>query len=209
MVVQLIGRIPNFGYFQKMVRLLWEEEVDVRPVGQNLFIIQFSSSETRERVLENGPWHIQNKPLIVRRWAPGMKSLEFDMTRLPVWIQLGNIPLELFTQKGISYIASAIGNPLYMDRITASQQRLAFAKVCVEIEVSMEMVRSIEVEVRNGSTVHVMVEYPWMPLKCSNCCMFGHTDKTCAIKVVSNTVKVWKPKKVDTEVKTIEERKQR
>ena len=88
-----------------------------------------------------------------------MKSLEFDMTRLPVWIQLGNIPLELFTQKGISYIASAIGNPLYMDRITASQQRLAFAKVCVEIEVSMEMVRSIEVEVRNGSTVHVMVEY--------------------------------------------------
>ena len=38
--------------------------------------------------------------------------------------------------------------------------------------------------------------------------MFGHADKTYAIKVVSNTVKVWKPKKVDTEVKTIEEGKQ-
>ena len=80
--------------------------------------------------------------------------------------------------------------------------------MCVEIEASKDMVRSIEVEVRNESTVHVMVEYPWMPLKCSNCCMFGHTDKTCAIKVVSNTVKVWKPKKVDIEVKTIKEGKQ-
>ena len=207
-VVQLIGRIPNFGYFQKMVRSLWGEEIDAKPVGHNLFIILFSCSEARDQVLENGPWHIQNKPLIVRRWQPGMKSLEFDMTRLPVWIQLGNIPLELFTQKGISYIASAIGNPLYMDKITASQQRLAFAKVCVEIEATTEMIRSIEVEVKHGRTVHVMVEYPWMPLKCSNCCVFGHGDKTCATKVVPTIAKIWKPKKVDTEEKVMEERKE-
>ena len=105
------------------------------------------------------------------------------MAKLPVWIHLGNIPLELFTQKGISYIASAIGNPFYMDRITASQQRLAFAKVCVELEASMEAIRSIEVEVRNGKTVHVSVEYPWMPLKCSLCGIFGHGDNTCSRKI--------------------------
>ena len=98
-VAQFVGRIPNFSYFQKMVNLLWgdEGEVDIRPAGHNLFLLQFSNPILRDRVLENGPWHIQGKPLIVRKWEPRMKSLEFNMAKLPIWIQLGNIPLELFT----------------------------------------------------------------------------------------------------------------
>ncbi|XVE67823.1 hypothetical protein DITRI_Ditri09bG0019400 [Diplodiscus trichospermus] len=147
-VVQFVRRIPNFSAFQKMVNILWGEDgdVDIRPAGMNLFIILFPNSSTRDKVLESGPWHIQNQPLIVRRREPGMRSLEFNMAKLPVWIQLGNIPLELFTKTGISYIVSALGNPLYMDRITANQQRLSFAKVCVEIEASMTIPDSIIVE---------------------------------------------------------------
>ena len=121
-VAQFIGRIPNFNLFQKLVNVLWgsEGEVTIRPAGVNLFIIQFQNAVIRDKVLEEGPWHIQNQPLIVRKWEPGLASLEFDMTKLPIWIHLGKVLLELFTQKGLSYIASAIGSPLYMDRITAN-----------------------------------------------------------------------------------------
>ncbi|MBA0671484.1 hypothetical protein Goklo_023992, partial [Gossypium klotzschianum] len=55
------------------------------------------------------------------------------MDQMPVWIQLSRVPLELFTRKGISYVVSALGKHPYMDGITTSEQRLAFAKVCVEI----------------------------------------------------------------------------
>ncbi|PPR98518.1 hypothetical protein GOBAR_AA22152 [Gossypium barbadense] len=44
---------------------------------------------------------------------------------MPVWIQCYRVLLELFTQKGLSYIASA--TPLYMDSVTASQTRLSIA----------------------------------------------------------------------------------
>ena len=64
-------------------------------------------------VLEAKPWHIQNKKLIIRKWELGLSSLEFNMAKLSIWIQLGNIPLKLFMQRGISYIASVLGNPLY------------------------------------------------------------------------------------------------
>ena len=183
-VAHFVGRIPNFSAFQKMVNMLWGEhgEVDLKPARQNLFVIQFSNEATRDRVLEAGPWHMQNKPLIVRKWEPGLSTLEFNMAKLPLWIQLSNVPLDFFTQREISYIASAIGNPLYMDRITANQQRLSYAKVCVEIEVNKEIPRSIEVELRNGRTVSVMVEVPWMPAKCSQCRIFGHGEKICPIK---------------------------
>ena len=72
-----------------------------------------------------------------------MESLEFNFAKLPLWIQLGNIPLELFSHKGVSYIASALRNPLYMDRITTTQECLAYAKVCVEMEASLDILRNV------------------------------------------------------------------
>ena len=70
--------------------------------GKNLFIIQFPNDVTRDRVLENGPWHIQNKPLIIRKWEPGLSSLKFNMARLSIWIQLGNVSLELLHKGGLA-----------------------------------------------------------------------------------------------------------
>ena len=71
-IAQFIGRISNFSFFQKRVNVLWGEdgEVDFRPAGPNLFIIQFPNSSMRDRVLESRSWHIQSKPLIVRKWEP-------------------------------------------------------------------------------------------------------------------------------------------
>ena len=50
----------------------------------NLFIIQFPNASTRDRVLEERPWHIQNQPLIVRNWELRLSSLEFNMDKLPI-----------------------------------------------------------------------------------------------------------------------------
>ena len=181
-----------------MIKTLWgkDGEIEIIPAGHNLFIVQFHNSETRDKVLELGPWHIQNKPLIVRKWEPGMRSLDFNMSKLPLWIQLHNIPLELFNQTGISYIASAMGNPLYMDRFTANQQRVVYAKVCVEVEASKDIPRCIEIELRDGARIPVMVDLLWSPAKCNQCAIFGHDDKGCPNKQAgtSNQVKVWMPK---------------
>ncbi|KAK8688145.1 hypothetical protein V6N13_086922 [Hibiscus sabdariffa] len=71
------------------------------------------------------------------------------------------------------------GIPLYMDSITASKQRLAFAKVCVEIAVDTVIPSLINVVLSNGSIVVVYVDLPWLPPKCSHCSVFGHSKKTC------------------------------
>ncbi|XVE62457.1 hypothetical protein DITRI_Ditri06bG0119600 [Diplodiscus trichospermus] len=101
-----------------MVIVLWgtDGEATLQPAKVNLFIIKFSRSEACDKALEEGPWHIQNQPLILRKWEPRMTKLQFDMSKIPIyWIQLENVPLELFTRKGLSYIASAVGRAFYMD----------------------------------------------------------------------------------------------
>ncbi|MBA0665591.1 hypothetical protein Goklo_002080 [Gossypium klotzschianum] len=86
--------------------MLWskQEAVEVKMVGENLFIFQFSSSIARDWVLDHSSWHIQNK------------------------LMLSRVPLELFTQKGLSYITSALGALLYMNNIITFQQRLTYTQ---------------------------------------------------------------------------------
>ncbi|KAK8672311.1 hypothetical protein V6N13_110684 [Hibiscus sabdariffa] len=183
LVGQFIGKAPNFGFMQKLVNNLWGKhgDVEVSSAGDSLFVFRFVNASVRDWVLESGPWHFQNKLLILRCWEPNMSRMDFNLDRIPVWVHLSGVPLELFSQKGLSYIASALGYPLYMDSITASKQRLAYAKVCVEISVDFDLPCSVDVKLQNGNIVSVYVDVPWVPPKCSRCKIFGHSDRSCFV----------------------------
>lgn len=116
LVAQLLGKIPNYNTFQKSVELLWGEKMDLRPARRN--------SKDRDQVLEKRPWHIQGQPLIVRKWVANLEILDTICKKLHVWVHLKGIPLELFTRNGIGYIASVIGVPLYIDKVTAGKRDL-------------------------------------------------------------------------------------
>ncbi|KAK8684981.1 hypothetical protein V6N13_040992 [Hibiscus sabdariffa] len=110
---------------------------------------------------------------------------------MPVWVQLYSVPLELYSRRGLSYIASAIGYPLYMDTITASKERLEFAKVCVEIAAGARIPRAVVTTVK--------VSVPWMPACCSKCKTFGHTVSACVVEN-PHTHKEWVVKSKDADV---------
>ncbi|XVF38751.1 hypothetical protein REPUB_Repub20aG0128700 [Reevesia pubescens] len=137
--------------------------------------------------METGPWHIQNKSLILKKWEPSLKFLDFILDKLLVWVNLFNEPLELFTKWGLSYISSALGYPLYMDKVTTSHQRLAYARVCVEVDAGKEIPKLIKVKLKNGDFTYVSVEIPWLPSTCTRCKTFGYLDANCPCKpVVAN-----------------------
>ncbi|KAK8709097.1 hypothetical protein V6N13_060127 [Hibiscus sabdariffa] len=195
LVAQFIGTPPNFLSLQRLVKQIWGKcgEIVINSAGENLFLFQFHSDDDCDWVLDNGHWHIQNKPLILRKWTPNLKSLEFSMCKLPVWVHLSGVPLELFTNLGLSYISSALGTPLYMDSITACRQRVSYAKVCVEVAADYKFPKFLDVKLRDGAIATVRVEVPWFPPRCTKCCLFGHSDKACIQKHSSS--QVWVPKK--------------
>ncbi|XP_039058910.1 uncharacterized protein LOC120202561 [Hibiscus syriacus] len=157
LVGQFIGSTSNFGLLQKTVDLMWGKAAPVKVslAGSNLFVFSFDNSLARDWVLENGPWHVQHKPLFLRKWEPNLKELHFDLDRMPIWIQLFNVPLELFSKKGLSYITSAIGKPLHMDSITASRARLEYSRVCVEISVGSKIPDFVDVLLYDESVVRI------------------------------------------------------
>ena len=72
--------------------------------------------------------------MILKQWKLPMKFEKEQLTRIPVWAQFYNIPLEFWTEQGLSYMESAIGRPLYADGMTEASKRLSYAKTCIDVE---------------------------------------------------------------------------
>ncbi|KAK8677025.1 hypothetical protein V6N13_142582 [Hibiscus sabdariffa] len=108
LVAEFIGAPPSLPVLQILAKQIWRKfgDIDVNTAGENLFLLQFVSDDDRDWVLDNGPWHIQNKPVIPRKWSPNLKSLDFAMDQLSIWVHLYGVPLELFMDLGLSYISS-------------------------------------------------------------------------------------------------------
>lgn len=58
-----------------------------------------------------------------------------QLSKIPIWVQFSNVPLEFWNEEGLSYIASAVGVPLCADAAIESGKRLSYARICVEISV--------------------------------------------------------------------------
>lgn len=96
--------------------------------------------------------------------------------------------MELFTNEGISHIASAIGISLFMDKAIELRNRLSFARACLEISQESPLPSYIHVEIEDFGSIEIDVEYPWKPLIRSLCKEIGHTGRGC-----KNFKRVWRP----------------
>jgi hypothetical protein len=96
---------------------------EVLSSDNSFFIFNFDSVDHATNVLERAPWNMANRPLVLKRWQPNMQFLKDDLARVPVWVRLYNVPLEYWTIKGLSCVASAIGVPLHADHTTLLRKR--------------------------------------------------------------------------------------
>nr|GEY26736.1 RNA-directed DNA polymerase, eukaryota, reverse transcriptase zinc-binding domain protein [Tanacetum cinerariifolium] len=104
------------------LRRMWGKfglkDVIVNTKGQCFF--KFNNEEGMNRVVEQGPWLVKNKPLVVQKWDTDVGIEAVEPSKVPVWVKLYNVPLEAWFGEGLSAIASSIGKPIVMDSMTAS-----------------------------------------------------------------------------------------
>ncbi|GAV92685.1 DUF4283 domain-containing protein/zf-CCHC_4 domain-containing protein [Cephalotus follicularis] len=161
-------------------------------VSSGVFMVKFENGHARDWVLDNGPWDIWGYHIVLKKWTKGMSLKLEDCTSIPIWVKLSNVPVHLWSKLGLSYIASVLGRPLYMDTPTTNRHSLNFARVCVDMLASSPFPSSIALDLDDGSSTVVNVKYPWKPQVCSLCKVFDHSNKSCP-KAVRRE---WLPKPV-------------
>ncbi|GJR73214.1 RNA-directed DNA polymerase, eukaryota, reverse transcriptase zinc-binding domain protein [Tanacetum coccineum] len=105
---------------------------------------------------ESCPWMVNGKPLMVQNWNPDVCVEKAEPDKIPIWAKLYNIPLEAWSVKGLSALASRLGKPLVMDDMTASMCHngtgiSAFARILVEMDASKEFKDTIEIQYKDKS----------------------------------------------------------
>ncbi|GJT68150.1 ATPase, F1/V1/A1 complex, alpha/beta subunit [Tanacetum coccineum] len=187
---QFIGCSMGFNEARYHIRRMWYRYGIKEVISENgIFYFKFQDEEGINEVINNGPWMVNNKPLVVQKWSIDMCMDKTEPKRIPVWVKLRNVPMEAWSVKGISALASSIGKPVIMDEVTTKMcvtgvGRLGFARILVEIDAEKGIKDKIEVlykskNVSEGTKKIVNVEYSWIPCICSHCKVFGHTDRLC------------------------------
>ncbi|XP_052624831.1 uncharacterized protein LOC128132349 [Lactuca sativa] len=188
----MIDKKLAFPVIQKEVRRLWKnvglEEVFMNNKG--FFFFKFSDEQGMLSILEGSPWLMfNNMPLFLQRWRPGLTLTKNKHDKIPVWIKIFDLPLEVWSGENLCRIASKIGIPLAFDSFTEEmclehKGRNAYARILVEMAAGKEWRKKIDIStwdfVSNSAVIQSFdVEYAWIPSRCNHCKVYGHVDKVC------------------------------
>ncbi|KAL0294831.1 UNVERIFIED_CONTAM: hypothetical protein Sangu_3209700 [Sesamum angustifolium] len=188
-----LGRRPYFPQLESFARANWKGLQHVSATSSGFFFFRFHTRFAMEDVIEGGPWLFLGQPIVLQCWEQGMSLRRQQHTHVPVWIRLKHLPMEYWTEEGLSTVASGIGTPLYSDGITKDCSRLDYARVCVMLNYNSDLPKHLVVispVLRNGKEdpKRVDVEYEWLPQKCSNCCSLGHVETVCPANSMKKTI---------------------
>ncbi|GJR16922.1 zinc knuckle CX2CX4HX4C containing protein [Tanacetum coccineum] len=118
--------------------------------SKGFFFFKFESQYGLEAILEGGPWLIRKAPIILKKWSTDRKLLKEELNRIPIWVKLHDVPLQVFEEDGISLIASFIGKPVMLDSYTSSMcndswGRSSFARCLIEVNSEADLVRAVTI----------------------------------------------------------------
>ncbi|KAL7170673.1 hypothetical protein ACSBR2_035535 [Camellia fascicularis] len=182
-----------FNYMRNTAFSLWKNKglKEVLANGEGFIFFIFESPSCCREILEGGPWYIGGFHLILKQWTRMMRLTKDKIQKIPVWVKFFNVPMEYWDSDGLSRIASAVGVPLFVDHLTGKGTRVAFARICVEVDANAKQPPSFPVYC-GDQQVNVNVEYQGLPSKCEHCVVFGHDTTKCVTTQVAKLVNLQK-----------------
>ncbi|XP_043697261.1 uncharacterized protein LOC122648057 [Telopea speciosissima] len=126
-----------------------------------------------------------------------MKLEKVELNSIPVWVTLTNLPFHFWNVEALSSIASVLGKPISTDKMTKTQERLSYARLCVEMEADHEFPDQVEVHDDDGLVFYQRIVYGWSPPRCNSCKVFGHSSGQCSVnssKQMTSSRKEWRVK---------------
>lgn len=178
-VVYVVGVTPSIEALERCIGNQWNFTAKPKIYLHNdgYFVLNFNTIEDRYEVLYSGPHTINNNPIIIKPWETNFNFNEEVLRVVPLWVQFPKLPLNCWKMKTLSRISSVLDNPIYADECTTKVERILFARVLIEIDVTIPLLERIKVQNPTGKLFEQDVWYDWVPDYCETCLQLGHNCK--------------------------------
>ncbi|XP_019258689.1 PREDICTED: uncharacterized protein LOC109236904 [Nicotiana attenuata] len=147
-ICYVLGSNPHLtvidGYFRRILGGLGIDKI--AQINRRVFLIRFHTVESRTQVIEEGVQMFDKKPIVVKPWEPDVDVSKENVDRIPVWIRLKGLDIKYWGKNALTKIAGLIGKPLKVDRATTNKERLAFARVLVELSINQQYPKQVMFE---------------------------------------------------------------
>ncbi|KAG7600559.1 hypothetical protein ISN44_As06g046480 [Arabidopsis suecica] len=172
---------PSGGLIHAVINRIWGRKcrIFMRKLDDSKFLFHIPDASTRAWVLQRGLWHVDDCLMFVAPWSTADTFDLPEISTIPVWVTLKNIPNRLYSIPGISHIASGLGAPMATYKPRLDPSLMGEAKVLVEVELSKAFPPRIAAVDKKGNISMVNVEYSWVPTTCGECGQLGHKASRC------------------------------
>lgn len=177
---------PHVGKIHMIVNKIWRlgdrsSLIDVFEVNESTITFRVRIGSMRQRILHRGMWNITDIPMIVSKWTPFAEEAQPAMKLIPLWVTLSNIPLTMFTDKGLEFLASAVGKPIRLHPKIESCVSFDEAQLLVEADLTKGLPKECAIMGEEDGELDSVINYsyPWLPPRCTYCKKWGHLHSTC------------------------------
>lgn len=165
----------------KSMRNAWASAhgVTFKPMGENLFLVQFMCVGDWNRVMGGGPWLFRKSAVVIEEYDGFTNVQDYKLDRIPVWARVSGVPDGLMKRKDMAEkIAAKVGKaPL---KVIVNEGRINPAKYLrcrVFIELDTPLVRFVPITLKERKKYPV--EYEKLPDFCDYCGLVGHVVTEC------------------------------
>lgn len=184
---KLFGKSPPFETVKSILMGLWKPYgvFHLSDMPNAYLLIRCETETTKQQLLFGGPWTVNGLTLQLVPWQPYFEPAHTKLTRAIVWLQLHNLPVELWDGESLETITEPIGKLLKVDEFTLSLSRARYARVCLELDLARPLKRGFWLE--DGIfKVFVVILYEHLPTFCYLCGMVGHGSTGCSSRLGSS-----------------------
>ncbi|XP_019248632.1 PREDICTED: uncharacterized protein LOC109227894 [Nicotiana attenuata] len=172
----VMGGNPTFKEMLKFAYGVWNSVTTPTVLlhDDGYFIFRFESIEDKLQIMEKGPYTFNNTPMILKNWEPEFDMDKEPMRAMPMWVTLPGLPIQCWAEENLGRIASCLGKPICTDKLTANCERVSYARVLIEMDITQPFPDDLHLELSDGKVRVQTTEYEWIPKFCQECNQFGH-----------------------------------
>ncbi|KAL9681362.1 hypothetical protein QQ045_013145 [Rhodiola kirilowii] len=182
----VVLRLCNGGEFNAAalvatMKKAWNigENLSYQEMIQNRLVVKLRNEEEYQRVLEGGPWTFIQSAIIAEKWRKGARPLNYNSTKIGMWVQIHNIPAELRKGTTPSELASLVGRVKdeLQDRKKDFQRRKC-DRFRVEVDVNVSLRTSVYLmDEEDDEPIWIDFRYERLPNICFKCGTLNHEQK--------------------------------
>jgi hypothetical protein len=156
-------------------------DLEVRELGENVFVMVFDSKTDKERALAGGIWSFDKFLMLIQDFNGSLKPNEivFDRATATLWVQIHDLPIELMTVQVGKAIGDSIGTFVEVDVFKDGLAWGRFLRVKVSLLIDKPLKRGTMLNIPNKGRSRVFFRYENLPDFCYKCGILSHFTEDC------------------------------